>query len=217
MQLYRTVIGLGLFVAVLSVLGLIIPPGYSAFTIILPSGGDAFFTLLAGCSLLVMGCSAYFYSLRHLRAYSVLAGCTLIALALLGIFFPDDLATVGAYARPANVMLMLTAGLSFLLVTLELDRTTSQLALLARPASQVRTKRMQLSQLQLVDVVKNARPRLTSLQRGWSTSGTILSTADLKMRAYSSRFASTLYWQMLRQYYAQHFGRVRVWPVLRSS
>lgn len=216
MQLYRTVFGLGLFVTILSMLGLIIPPDSSTFTIVLPSGGDAFFALLAGCFLMVMACSAYFYTLSRLRAYSIGAGCLLIAVALLGIFFPDDFATVGSYARPANMMIMLMAGLSFLLVTLELDRTVAQLALLAKPVTRVRTKRVQLSQLQLVDVVKNARPRLSPLQRGLANSGTILSGADSKMRAYSSRFANTLYWQMLRQYYVQHLGRVRVWPVLRS-
>lgn len=216
LYLYRTVLGLGVFTALLSTLGLIVPPGYTTFTALLPSGGDAFIALFAGCALMVMACSAYFYSPK-VRLTAIGIGGILISVALLGLFYPVDLGSIGSYARPANVMVLLVAGLAYLLVTLELERTTAQLALLKAPAAQIRIKRTRLSELKLVDVVTHSRPRLSPLRQRLVSTTTILSNADSKMRAYSSRFVRTTYWQMLRQYYVQHFGRERVSPALRSS
>lgn len=219
---YRTVFGLGIFITLLSFAGLLIPASYSSFTSLLPNGNDAALTLLLGSMLMVLGWAAYFCDERFKKVLAAI-GIALMAMAIIGVFYPMHFGLVSEYMRPANLFVLLVAGISYVIVALELDRTMAELTTV--PAAVARAaRRKRVPRLVLVDVVKQVpRRRLRPLSRqlvGFhadirSRASTTFSGADSKMREYSRQAGHALSWQKLRQYWAQRLERVRAVPAPR--
>lgn len=167
MATYRTVLGLGLFIAALSLAGLLIPESSTSFTSLLPNGNDAVFTLLLGIMLIVLAWAAYFSDTRWATFLGVFGG-VLVVLPVVGIFYPMYFGLITSYIRPANVLILLMTGISYSIVALEIDRTARLLALATEPSANVPVakqyyRRVRAIKRASVDAVKRTRrPRLAA-------------------------------------------------------
>ena len=167
MMSYRTVFGLGLFVTVLSLAGLVIPEPSTSFTSLLPNGNDAVFALLLGSTLMALAWAAYYYR-SYLPTILGAIGGSLVVLAVVGIFYPMYFGLIDSYIRPANVLVLLVAGISYGVVALEIDRTAAELSVApipvsnARAATKYRTHMRAIKQASLDAAQKVRRPRLAT-------------------------------------------------------
>lgn len=118
--MHRTIFYLGLFVSVMSGMGLIASQSTSYMSLLLPGGIGAFVGLFLAIVLI------HFSSLAYLRkslikTVFVAAGITLILAAVTGFVFPTYFGLVYNNENPITLLMILIDGVGFLIAYFEPD------------------------------------------------------------------------------------------------
>jgi uncharacterized integral membrane protein len=120
--MYRSVFYLGLFVTVLSVMGIVASESTSYMSILLPSGITALLGLLIGLTLMHYSMFSYLRNITKIKLVAIIIGSVFIGLSAIGLLFPTFFGLIYNDENPINLFILFISGSAFLISSIEKDR-----------------------------------------------------------------------------------------------
>lgn len=108
------IILIGLITATDSLIGLLFYKASSFLSLILPNGYISIFALIMGIILILVSRGTYN---KSLRTFWFVFGLVLSTLAILGVFEPTYYGIISKFVHPANLMVLLLAGVGFMMTS----------------------------------------------------------------------------------------------------